>query len=79
MRISVSPEQGREHSLFYEQGMAFLTFLAEREGPLFVGRLANALAAGTSPEEVLTTGTSFTGGMAGLEASWMEWLRERTR
>jgi hypothetical protein len=67
-------ERGR---LFYAQSFALVEFLAETEGPEFIGTLAAALARGESLGTALLTATRVPQDLTALDVAWRDWLSRR--
>ena len=70
------PGVDREQSLtFYAQAQSLLKFMAEREGPAFVGLLGEALARGQSVEQVLAShARNLPKNVPGFEREWKTWV-----
>jgi len=64
-------------ALFVAQSFAVARFLAEREGPEFVGHVAERLLAGTRMEDVLRDAQRTPADLASFERTWRSWLTEQ--
>ncbi|CAN5876698.1 hypothetical protein BH23GEM5_BH23GEM5_11100 [soil metagenome] len=60
--------------LFYAQALSVVKFLAEQEGPAFVGQMARQLARGLPMSEVLKEARRVPREMAALDAAWRAWV-----
>lgn len=60
--------------LFYSQALSVVEFLAEREGPAFVGQLARQLAHGRLMSEVLKEARRVPQEVAQLDVEWRAWV-----
>jgi hypothetical protein len=58
------------------EGVALTLFLAEREGPRVVGRLADALLAGGTARQVVTQSRHVPQNDADFERVWRAWVRD---
>lgn len=63
--------------LFYAQAHSLLRFLAEREGPEFVGLVGRGLAAGESLPQLLRRGRRLPHDPVALEQAWRSWLGDK--
>jgi hypothetical protein len=78
-----SPRSGRgapgldRAALFAAQSFAVARFLTEREGPEFVGHVAERLLAGARMEDVLRDAQRTPTDLASFERAWRSWLAEQ--
>jgi hypothetical protein len=64
-------------ALFAAESFAVARFLSEREGPDFIGDLANRVLGGERVENVLRDAKSVPGDLAAFESAWRSWLAAR--
>ena len=60
--------------LFYAQAHTLMRFLAEREGPAFVGIVGRGLAEGDSLPQLLRGAARLPADIGALERAWRSWL-----
>lgn len=78
LRVRRGALVGVRSGTFYSQTNSVLEFLAEREGPRFVGRLGEGLARGQTVEQVLAAhARTLPRDVAGLEREWKAWRAAR--
>jgi hypothetical protein len=64
-------------SVFYAQALTFTHFLAEKEGPKFIGKMAKEFLKGKNINEILRQAESVSSNFSKLEATWLKWLGSR--
>jgi hypothetical protein len=64
-------------TLFSAQALAVARFLTEREGPEFVGHLADGLLAGARVADVLRDARNVPTDLVAFENAWRTWLAEQ--
>ncbi len=62
---------------FQVEGLAVTRFLAEREGPGFIGHLVDRVSRGASVEEALQDARVLPHTIDELETAWQAWLRDQ--
>lgn len=73
--IDASTPGGTNPKQFYAMGMTLLEMIAEREGDLFVGRIAEGLARGESMADILKNAKHLPHDVAALQDEWSAWVR----
>jgi hypothetical protein len=66
--------QTPQRSMFYPQVLTLAQFLAEREGPEFIGRMAESLARGRSMPEILRGARNLPADLDSLQRVYAAWL-----
>ena len=64
-------------ALFSIESYAVAQYLAEREGPAFVGTLAERLIAGARIDDVVATARGVPANVTALEPAWRAWLADQ--
>lgn len=78
VRVPADAGASATPSIFYAQANSVLEFMADREGPQFVGRLGEGLARGLSVEQVLAAhARRLPRDLPGLEREWKQWVAAR--
>jgi hypothetical protein len=75
--VSVRVQRGMDSmdpGMFYAQSLSVAEFLAEREGPAFLGRVVDAALRGQSMDEVLQTASRLPKSVAELHRDWSAWV-----
>lgn len=73
-RAAVAQGDDGRARLFYAQAHTLMRFLAEREGPTFVGIVGRGLAEGDSLPQLLGSATQLPADIGALERAWRSWL-----
>ena len=64
-----------KNTLFYPESFALLSFIAEKEGLPFVGRMAQQMARGKTFAETLQDAKQLPKTIEGLQPDWHRWLQ----
>jgi hypothetical protein len=67
-----------KETFFYAESLTVAQFLAEREGPTFIHKIAEGLAHGLTMQEVLHSAKHVPANIDQLNAAWREWLFHRS-